>query len=489
MATPAPARRRPDRMSDSDAILWTLDRDPLLRSTIVAVVVLDRPPGLPPVLEKMRILCRERRRFRSVVAAGRLPWDRPSWREVPNFDPAVHVMHVRAPEPGGLQDVLDLAESVGARAFDAARPLWEVVLVDGMEGTSAALIVKVHHSVIDGVGGLSVLASILDTERERPRTAHAVEEPEPHRARSRRGRHALPLDLLRREAAHLSHQIRTPLRHVVAQPRQSVERWLSTAADSVALVSPTPAPCSSLMGDRGLDRHFGAVHVCGDLRQAAATAGLTLNDLFVSGLLRGLSLYHRRHDHPVEDLRVVMPVSTRRAGDPLETNRFVPVRMTLPADLATARAYLTEVPARLSRWKRSGAIALDELLTAALQLLPDAVLVWTFASMLKGVDFVATDVPGPPGELYLGGAKVESVFAFAPTSGAALNASLVSTAGRPNIAVSVDTAAVPDPALLVRCLEQGLEELISAAEGRSEVPTPGLGGRRPPPTVTRETTQ
>lgn len=466
-------RRRPDRMTDADAILWACDRDPLLRPTIVAVVTLDRTPGLQGLLDKVRILCWERRRFRSVVEQPRVPWDRPSWREVEDFDPASHVTHVRAPEPGGLREVLDLAQTVGTRAFDVARPLWELVLVEGMDGGGAALVVKVHHSVIDGIGGLLVIASVLDTDREgTPARAGTNEKLEPTRDPARCG-HTRPVTAVCHRIVAVPGQVVAPLRRVIADPEDSVGRLVATFVDSAALVAPTPTPCSSLMRGRGLNRYFGTVDPRGDLRQAAADAGRTLNDLFVGGLLLGLSHYHRRHDRPVDKLRAVIPVSTRRPQDPLETNRFVPVRMTLPADIGTASGYLTEVPPRLSRWKHSEALALDELLTAALEVLPDTLVAWLFASMLKGVDFIATDVPGPPVELYLAGAKVESVFAFAPTSGAALNASLVSMAGRPSLAVSVDTVAVPDPEVLIGCLERGFQEVIAAAESRPRsVPPP-----------------
>ena len=269
----------------------------------------------------------------------------------------------------------------------------------------------------------------------------------------------------------------------MGDPAAAVGRWLDAVVDSAALVAPSPAPLSPLMRDRSVDRHFETVELPGaDFHHAARQAGVTLNDLFVAGLLRGLSLYHDLHGQPTGSLRALMPISTRRPEDPLETNRFVPARVTLPADLPTADAYLRQVPGLLGRWKHSRALPVSDLLTAALDRLPPAVIVRVFSSMLMGVDFTATDVPGPPVDVYLAGAKVESFLAFPPTAGAALNAGLVTMAGRPTIGLTVDPAAVPDPASLRHCLHQGLDEMIGAAERRGKdrgEPVPADDGSHP----------
>jgi hypothetical protein len=71
----------------------------------------------------------------------------------------------------------------------------------------------------------------------------------------------------------------------------------------------------------------------GTLHRVAAESGTTLNDIFIADLLRGLSIYHVSHDGRAGHLRAVMPISTRRPSDPVESDRFVPVRLGLPADL------------------------------------------------------------------------------------------------------------------------------------------------------------
>ncbi len=468
-------------MRDADAILWALDQDPLLRSTIVAIAVLDRSPSYEAVLGKFDLLCGYGLHFRSVVVPSSLPWGRPHWEEVRGFDVGSHLIHVRAPFPGDLRVVLDLAQSMAGRPFDTARPLWEAVLVDGMAEGGAALIIKVHHSVIDGVGGLAVVGSVLDASRESDA------------GMGQDGRRSAPSDITRVVSKHdnsrrhgrsdiwpnaaltgVLHGIERVPRGVLGAARQtlqspvaSVGRWRDGMVDSAALVTPSPTPLSSLMRGRGLDRAFETVDLVGvDLRRAARGAGLTLNDLFVASLLRGLSVYHEHHGRRAPSLRALMPISTRHPGDPLETNRFVPARFTLPADLDGADAYLDRVPGMLRRWKHSPALPVSDFLTTALNRLPPPLVVRIFSSMLMGVDFTATNVPGPPADTYFAGAKIESFLAFAPTAGAALNAGLVTMAGRLSIGLAIDRAAVPDPPLMKTCLHQGFDEVIEAAERR-----------------------
>jgi WS/DGAT/MGAT family acyltransferase len=452
-----------DRLSDADAILWSLNRDPLLRSAITMVVVLDREPVFEDVVDRLGALCRRTHHFRSIVEPSRMPWERPRWKEDEHFDVAAHVAHVRAAEPRDLRTVLDLAQGMAMNAFDPARPLWEAVAVDDMVDGRAALIVKVHHAVIDGVGGLEVAASMLDRDRG---GNPLLSVPEPIEGHGRSGWDAA--------FSAIGGVIRTPGRLTSAtwraamHPNDSARRWLDTLTDAGQLVAPTPHPLSSVFGGRSLGRQFEVVHLTADaLDRVDALVGVTVNDVFVAGLLRGLSLYHGRHGAPVEHLRAIMPVSTRRPTDPLESNRFVPVRLVLPVNLPDAESYLRVVPDALGKWKHSPALGVSDLLTVALDRLPSPVTVGVFAMMLKGVDFVATDVPGPPTDAFLAGGQVEAIYAFAPLSGAAINVALVTMAGRPCIGVNIDCGAVSDPSVLTACLSRGINEVAEAAPSTS----------------------
>ena len=147
--------------------MWHIEKDPILRSTILAVAIFDRPPDWPRLRARIeRATCRH-----PAAAPAR----------------ALAAVPHRAAALGGRADVRPrlppappAAPAAGRRArrcstrcnrsrrasFDRARPLWEFTLFEGLEGDRAALAMKVHHSITDGVGGMALLAELVDLERE-----------------------------------------------------------------------------------------------------------------------------------------------------------------------------------------------------------------------------------------------------------------------------------------------------------------------------------
>ena len=172
-----------DTMSGSDALLWTISADPVMRPTIVALMILDRTPDWSEVRSRIAQLTETVPRLRS-RAVNRAPGrGRPQFVPDDAFDLTTHLRRMRLPEHGALRDVLDLAQTMATSGFDPALPLWEAVLVEGVEEDRGALVIKVHHSLIDGVGGLAVLAHLFDTAAATrrpstsPQTATRAAEP------------------------------------------------------------------------------------------------------------------------------------------------------------------------------------------------------------------------------------------------------------------------------------------------------------------------
>src|SRR3954452_8668560 len=133
------------RMSDSDSLMWTIEKDPLLRSTITAVQLLDGPPDekrLRHLLERgTRLVPRMRQRVRGNPYSIAPP----RWEVDPNFDLDYHLRWVRAAGDRDLRSILDMAEPMAMQGFDRARPLWEAMVVTDMADGGAALIMKIHH--------------------------------------------------------------------------------------------------------------------------------------------------------------------------------------------------------------------------------------------------------------------------------------------------------------------------------------------------------
>src|SRR6476646_10732312 len=152
-------------MSDSDALMWNIEKDPLLRSTIVTVLILDQAPDWDRLVDRIERGTWLIPRMRQRVATPLLRIGPPQWAGDTNFDLRYHLRRVRACAPT-LDAVLDLARTAAMAGFDRARPLWEYTVVEGLEDDRSAMILKVHHSMTDGVGGMKLLLMLFDFERE-----------------------------------------------------------------------------------------------------------------------------------------------------------------------------------------------------------------------------------------------------------------------------------------------------------------------------------
>src|SRR5690606_25251535 len=142
------------------------EKDPHLSASIANVTILDRAPDRDRLLARMRqaVLAVPRLHQRVVPALGRLA--PPEWRDDPEFDLDYHVRWMAVPAPGDLRTMLDLAASLIGQSFDRTRPLWEFVVIEGLEGGRAVMLQKLHHSITDGEGGIRMSEQFIDLERD-----------------------------------------------------------------------------------------------------------------------------------------------------------------------------------------------------------------------------------------------------------------------------------------------------------------------------------
>ncbi len=463
------------RMNDADAVLWTIERDPVLRTTIGAVGLLDRSPDDGRLRARLERLGQEVPRLRQRAVSPPLRLGPPRWVDVPGFDLARHLR--RTTVTRGLEEVLEIAGQVVAGDFDPAQPLWELVLLDGLEGSRAAFVLKLHHSLTDGVGALALAGSLFDLER----SPAAVGAPVPAAATGGGGSLALAGaalvdDALLAEGLVAGTARRAPgaLAHVVRHPLGSAAEAVAVARSVATLLAPVHAPLSPLMTARGLERSVRVFDVpFGDLHDAGRRAGCSLNDAFMTAVTGGLRRYHERHHAPVEALRVTMPVNLRGEGDASGGNRFAPARFPVPVAVADPQERMRRISALSRTWRAEPALPLTDVLAFALNRMPAPATTRLFGAMLKAIDFVATDVPGLDVPVYFAGAGVERLYALAPPSGAACNVALLSHCGTCCIGVNADTAAVPDPDALVEDLRAGFDEVVAAGRpARRRSPRP-----------------
>jgi len=447
-------------MSASDSVMWTIERDPELRSTVIAVSMLDRPPDGMRLRSRVEQAIRDIPRMRQVVdpAGGRSMT--PRWADAGYVNLDYHFRTVAAPQHRDGRWLLDFAAALAESGFDKSRPLWEMVSVEGLESGGAALIVKVHHSVTDGVGGVQLLMMLLDSSR---RSARPLSGPAGEESGSQPVSRPLPVRALAAAGGVVAGAARLP---------ETAGSAIRTAVSIGRLVAPAGGRRSSVLVGHSADWHF---DVCerplDDLKRAGAVAEGSINDVFLAALAGGLNRYHLAYGHKVEELRLTLPVSLRKAGDPLGGNKFVPVRFSLPISEPDPIARIRQVQAVSKRWRSEPALPFTEAVAVVLNILPAPLTTAVMGSLLKGVDFVATNVPGVPFRCYIAGAEVTRQFAFAPLSGAAINAALLSHAGVACIGLNMDRQAVTDPDFLMACMSEELDEVT--AVGAASGPTDG----------------
>ena len=297
-----------DTMSGSDALLWTISSDPVMRPTIVAVLVFASTPEWAEVRARVATLTEAVPRLRSTVVNRAPGRGRPRFVPDGSFDLDVHLRRMRLPDHGGLREVLDLAQTMATTGFDPALPLWEAVLVEGADAASGALVMKVHHSLIDGVGGLTVLAQLFDA----PGGTRAVPRLEPV-PEALGGRSSLPRLGDLPDAVRLVDDAMDAVFH----PLRSVGRLAALGASVARLMAPAGRPISPIMTGRSFRRHADVFDLdLETVKQAARAWGGTVNDVFVASVVRGLALYHEQHGVVSEGFRTLMPVSVRAPGDP-----------------------------------------------------------------------------------------------------------------------------------------------------------------------------
>jgi WS/DGAT/MGAT family acyltransferase len=463
------AGRLERHMQATDAFTWYMERDPLLRSTVVAVLVFDRALDRAAALERIERASRVVPGMRHRLVEPPLRLAPPRWAVDGEFDLSYHVRFLRAPGPGTLDAVLDLARNAGMAAFDPARPLWEVTAVDGLADGRAAVVLKMHHSLSDGVGGMQLVASLFDVTREPADLGPMPDVPEPERVNllgTVADATAYRWERFLGEARSAGQQAFHDAGHVLRDPLGAVRRGARTLGSVARTVEPVLRTDSPLMRARRLGWHYEAMEVSTDaMRRAAKAVDGTLNDAFLAGVAGGLHRYHLHHGVIVEELRVTLPINIRREGDPMGGNRITLMRFPVPIDIADPSERMRAVHARTAAVRDEPSIVHTEGIARAMNALPPGVV----GGMLKHVDFVASNVPGIMAPLYLAGSKLERFYPFGPTIGTAVNCTLLSYCDECAIGVNSDTGAVPDPDVLGDCLDESFREVLAVGEGPVEV--------------------
>ena len=460
-----------DRLTPLDATFLELEEaNDAAHMHIGSLMVFEAKPGTPPKLRRLQRHLESRLgalpRYRCRLShphTGGLQW--PAWVVDEAFRVEEHVRQAELPAPGGEAELLRWAGGYWSERLDRRQPLWDAVLVTGLDGGRWAIATKTHHALVDGVGSVDVTHLILDAARRPRRAAQPAELAE--------SGEVTPGGALGRLATGVRGGL-DAARH----PGRLRDALVEAKAMTEVLVRDeiVPAPRSSLNVPIGAHRRVRAVRA--DLEQIKAIKrelGGTVNDVILAAVTGGLRrlLLERDDALPPAGLRAMVPVNLRTAAQQFGLgNRVSSLFVHLPvAEPEADRRYVMTVNESENR-KRSGQAGGGAGLVALAGLVPPILhsvfARSTFATRL--FNLTITNVPGPQQPLYAFGARMEEVIPLVPLAADhAVGVAVVSYDGKVFFGLNGDERAVPDLDTLAEGIEIALAELrkLKAGEPRA----------------------
>ncbi|MGK8524866.1 wax ester/triacylglycerol synthase family O-acyltransferase [Nocardia asteroides] len=401
-------------------------------------------------------------RLRQKVRRAPLDLARPVWEDDPQFDLAHHVRWTALPTPGDESALCELVATELEERLDRDHPLWQCVVVEHLAGNRWALLVKAHHSLVDGVSGIAVFRSLCDpAPGERTDSA-----PEP------RARTEVRWPDLLREVTRLP----------VVAPRSVLGLVRGLAPLASAAVSPA-AGCS-LNGPIGRQRRYVVARAAlPDVHEIGAAFGVTVNDVVLASVAAAYrDLLIGRNEPPAPDkLRILVPVSTRseHAKYTLD-NRVWAMLPFLPIDVADPIERLQVIRARMVRHKSGGEAQAENSVLALAGLLPFAPMAWSLRLLARlpqrMVGALVTNVPGPREQLSIRGREVVELLPAIPIAmRLRTGIAVLSYAGHLAFGITGDYDTAPDLAVLAEGIEREIRRLYEHA-GIRRPPRPEMTG-------------
>ncbi|MBR9910842.1 MAG: wax ester/triacylglycerol synthase family O-acyltransferase [Gammaproteobacteria bacterium] len=443
------------------------------RSSMLSIALLDKVPDFTELRETFEYASRQFIRLRQHIVAPAVAITPPRWVVDPDFNLDYHLRRISLAAPGQLRDLLDSAGQILATPMDTQRPLWEAYVIEGLHeaGAKAALVMKMHHAVSDGMGGLMLLRLLFNSSRE-PSARPAVPTPIPQDmdaiTLTRRG-------LNRAIAATLPALGQTLRQGIVAgkgilrHPGERVEELRQQWQSAKRILGNNSSPVSPLLKRRSQGRRLDVLeYPLADLKLCAKALGSTINDVYIAAIAGGLGRYHEALHCPHTQLPLAMPVDLRSANDGDGGNHFAAARINLPLNEADPKRRIASIQKQVRAAIAEPAINIMSRIAPLLVHLPDTALN-EMAELASPVDVQASNVPGLKETAYIAGSKVVKMYPFGPLPGIPLMLVMISHEGVCYIGSHCDTAAIRQPELLRQCLDEEFSALLALTGGASTV--------------------
>src|SRR3954452_4196285 len=405
-------------------------------------------------------------RFRQKLRFVPFGQGRPVWIDDPHFNLDYHVRHTALPSPGSEEQLRILAGRVFSQRLDRTKPVWEMWLVDGVEGGRFAIIAKTHHCLVDGVSGVDITTVLFDLDREPAQSASPspwLPQPEPSSGQ-------LLGEALLERATNPAEMARSA-RDAIAAPSRAAEAIIrELGAAGCFLRTGFAAPRSPINGAIGPHRRFGWIRTdLDELKRVKNLAGGTVNDVVVAAVAGGLGRFLRGRGQSTDglELRAMVPMSVRTAEEHGALGNRVSAMM---APLSVGRRNpidrLQAVSATMRHLKESGQAVGASRLTDVTNFTPPTIAAQAarLQSYQRFFNTVVTNVPGPQFPLYLLGRELLDIFPMVPlAANQAVCFGIMSYNGGVNFGLVGDYDSMPDLDGLLEDLEASIAELVEAA--------------------------
>lgn len=389
------------------------------------------------VAARLRMAPRLRRKLLGVP--GNL--SRPVWVDDDRFDLDFHLRRASVPSPGGRFELERAVGRVLSRPLDRTKPLWELYVFEDLAEDRTAVLLKLHHAMADGIGGMMIASALFDLAPDAPLGSPDEEwSPEP----------APPMQDLIRDA--MEEVVLHPLQglsHVARQPRILAETFAATADALRTVAGMGTPPRGPFDGKVGPNRRFATAERPFEVfRAIKSVLGGTVNDVVLTAVAGGVHalLEHRGEETKGRTLRAMVPVSVRSPGDDGDIgNRIAPVFVDVPVGrMAVGADTIIGL----------GAYAPPALHATAARLIAQA----------RWCNLVVSNIPAPQVPLYLAGAPLEASYpAMNLKEDCGLSVACTSAAGTMAFGLTADWDSIPDIDVLARGIESAIDDLAAAA--------------------------
>jgi diacylglycerol O-acyltransferase len=402
-------------------------------------------------------------RYRQVVRTMPLQIFRPVWADDEHFEIGYHVRHAAVPAPGGGEQLRKLAAQIFAQRLDRARPLWEAWLLEGLRGGRWAVISKVHHCMVDGIGGSDLMAAVFDLGPDTERPVPVTWEPEPGPSVANLVAEGM-LDAAAWSLRRLSGATglwgqRFPARDELL----GFGRGLTSSARRLGAPS-----ASSLNGPIGPHRRWAwATASLSEVKEIRSALGGTVNDVLLAAITRGFRDLLEARGELADGLvvRSLVPVSVRSADEQgVIANRVSAVLANLPVGEPDPLRRLALLRDQMDDLKRTRQAVGAEILTGMLGFAAPTLLALgsraAFMIPQPLVQTVTTNVPGPRFPLFMLGRRMIKMYPYVPIgNNLRIGVAIISYLDRFSFGITADYDAVPDLRVLVKGISRGLAEL------------------------------